>query len=224
MLHTYLHGLEESYRIATARWARAAPLTDAGGQTEVLVFDLASFVRHDGPFTGVDLNGLPYIVLPSRNGEPTVAGEHARARAEAAHEAMHVFNYRERPFEDFAEWEWFDDALAVYAEMLLLPDNRDHFRYIGDWLDCPEIPLDAWPARYQAALFLRYLDRRCDAPFANRVWLTAAKTDLPVDALAKLMPPGLKFLSADPADLDLFASGYCLDSYFLRDPQSPALA
>jgi hypothetical protein len=54
--------------------------------------------------------------------------------------------------------------------------------------------------------------------------MESAERETPLETIARLLPEGQKLVSADPDERDLFASGYCLDSWFLNDPASPAYA
>ncbi|MBI1766717.1 MAG: hypothetical protein HYR56_35370 [Acidobacteria bacterium] len=224
LLLTYQQGLERLYQIMTA-----PPLARPGLQwkTQVQIFDLAAYLRSDArAFTAEDQQGVPYIALPSRTKEPTQEAEQRWALATAVHEATHVFNCRERPLSSLyaGRWAWFDEALAVFMEMQVLGDVGDHFRVLGDWIENPELSLDAPNACYQAGLFVAYMAKRLGIEFVNRVWMESEPLETPLDALARLMPAGQIFLSAKPDEHDLFASGYCLDSWFLADPASAAHA
>jgi hypothetical protein len=225
LLQTYAEGLELLYAALTAPpWSRP-PLDRV---VEVLVLDPATlFLGDGGPFTTVSATGEPYIVLPCRSFEPTLALETGWALAVAVHEATHVFNCQLRHLLDDVmadHWAWFDEATALLAEQLLLPAQQDHFRFLGEWFAKPEIPLDDFNARYTAGQFVRYLAARFDLAFVNRVWLASLPAETPLAALTRLLPAGHTFLSAAPHISDVFASGYCLDSWFLNDPASAAYA
>lgn len=222
LVEVYRQGLEMLYRALTSPpWSRP----ELEWVTEVRVLDLAThFPSSAGPFTTENQKGLPIIILPSRTSEPTREAERQWALATAIHEATHVFNYRERPPSSlyYAKWDWFDEALAMYLEMKLIQDYRDHFRYLGNWIERPESSLDAPEANYQAGQFVAYLAKQLGIEFINRVWMESMERETPFEALARLLPEGNQIVSADPDERDLFASGYCLDSWFLNDPASPA--
>jgi len=177
------------------------------------------------PFTTYDgTTKIPYIVLTSRNNEPTTQAELHRATSEAVHEATHLFNYSQRPLWDkipAKRWEWFDEGLAVLMEMLVAKDNPDHFRFLMDWIDSPEVSLDLdHPAvKYQAGMFIHYVKELLGSKFVNDVWVNSDPDEEPLRALQRLMPDGRKFFSSDAGVQDVFA-GYCIDPYCLWDHAS----
>ncbi len=222
IIQTYLRSLERLYQHLRAKpWSRPQPIVGDSGRIEIYVFDISELIPADGsPFTSAADN-TPYICLPTGSYEPSTRAELHRAAAEAIHEAMHVFNHRERPLGGLhsGPWEWVDEALAVLMEITLIPGNHDHFRFLKNWVELPEVPLDNWAARYQAGLFACYLEKKLPG-FLNRVWLEAKPKEPPLKAMERLLPldKGFeKFVSHRPDERDLFASGYCLDSYFLGD-------
>jgi len=174
-------------------------------------------------------SGVPYIVLPSRCDEPTIQAELHKAAAEAVHEAAHVFNYTQRQFHELTShaWKWFDEAFAVFMETHVISGNQDYFRYVMDWIDLPETPLDAEYAKYQAGMFVRYIAKigELGPAFVNQVWTQSEPDEKPFEALARfLRSKGLILSSADPDVTDIFGSGYCLEPYFLWHHRSPSLA
>lgn len=222
LIMTYLRALEDLYEtITSGPWRREPPVVGADNRTHVYVFNCG------GPFTTHDARKVPYIVLPSRSNEPTTRAEIHRAASEAVHEATHVFNYSQRPLHDQINtkaWEWFDEGLAVLMEMLVAAGNPDYFRFLMDWIDSPETPLDHPAGKYQAGMFVLYLSKRLGPEFVNDVWMKSAPEEKPLEALERLMPDGNRFLSADSAVRDIFASGYCIDPYFLWEQASAAFA
>lgn len=146
-----------------------------------------------------------------------------------------------------ASWLWLDEGIAEAAEAAFaanqllrkkngeqdtLPLNHDWLRFALDWVDRPERSLDDFDAVYQAGFFVRYLHRRMNGPhFVNDVWQKSARVwdhHLTSDCSAlsalaeacKELNPSEEFCSATAPDI--FASGYCFDSYFLNDPKSKA--
>lgn len=224
LIQTYQQGLEMLYcALTSSPWSRPA----LNQITEVQVLDVTTiFPSISSPFTTENQEGIPYIVLPCRTSDPTREAERQWALATAVHEATHVFNCRERPLSSpySARWGWFDEALAVFMEMQLITDYRDHFRLLGNWIERPELSLDDPVANYQAGQFVAYLAKRLGIEFVNRVWMESAPGETPFEAIARLLPEEEKFVSTDPDERDLFASGYCLDSWFLNDPTSSAYA
>ena len=236
LLLAYLDALERLYATMTeGPWKRYPPNTGGQGKTLVFVFDTSEFLRSaDCPFTSVDHKGIPFIGLPYQNNEPIIHGELQRAAVEAIHEATHVFNFRERPLLDpqtgiwdpaVKLWVWFDDAMAVFMETLVLSGCPEHLRFIMEWSDRPDMPLDGFYSRYQSSMFVRYLGRRMGLEFINRVWTESKRDEIPIQALDRLLrQENLEFSSSNPEIRDIFASGYCMDSYFLIDPRSPGFA
>jgi hypothetical protein len=170
IVQTYLHSLERLYQHLTAKpWSRPRPAVSDSRRVEVYVFDISELIPADGsPFTS-SADSTPFICLPAGSYEPSPQAELHRAAAEAIHEATHVFNHRERPLggPNSGPWEWVDEALAVLMEITLIPGNQDHFRFLKNWVEIPEVPLDNWAARYQAGLFACYLEKKLPG-FLNR--------------------------------------------------------
>ncbi len=231
LLLTYVKALERLHKTMTeSPWNRPFPQTGDSGKTPIYVFNISELTPFDGsPFTDTDLNDVPFICLPSRSFEPSMQDEMHRAAAEAVHEATHVFNYRHRPRYHLHSkpWDWLDEALAVFMETHLIPGNHDHLRFLRNWIEMPEVPLDDWSARYQAGMFIYYLEK-CVPGLANKVWVESLLTEDPIKAFSRLLPEttrsGDVFVSHAPDVHDLFASGYCMDSYFLWDHNSASLA
>jgi hypothetical protein len=212
---TYLEALEHCYEVMTsAPWSRQPPVVGPQGKTNVFVLDSA-------PFTSTDLQMVPYICLPSRHNEPTSKGEFELAAAEAVHEAVHLFNYSERPFHDVysGAWAWFDCALAAYIETIVLPENLDYLRFVGDWIRMPHNSLDGSGGQDQG-LFIKCLAKRLGQQFVNDIWTKALPHETPIDALVRMFPRSGVFASCEPHVRDVFGSGYCMDSYFFEDSSS----
>lgn len=220
LIEDYRQGLEAIYYVMTSQpWSRP----ELNCITEVYIQDV--FHGLSSPFATEDDKGIPYIVLPCRTSEPTNEAERQWALATAIHEATHVFNYCKRPLSSpYSEkWAWFDEGLAIFMETKMIADYRDHFRFMGDWIERPELSLDDSITNYQqAGQFVAYLVKRFEIDFVNRVWTESMEGETPLEAVARLLPKGQKLISADPDERDLFASGYCLDSWFLNDPASLA--
>jgi len=221
---TYLHALESLYNTMTSHpWGREPPEVDDSGRTHVYVFG-------DNPITTFDNDSLlPEIFLPCRSKEPTTQSELLRAAAEAVHEGAHLFNFRKRPYYDLSTepWVWFDEGIAVLMETLVVAGNPDYCRFLVDWIDTPETPLDDEEAKYQSGMFVRYLAKMLGPEIVNQVWNESMPNEGPIEAMQRLMalmPRPETFLSADPAVKDIFASGYCLDPYFIWDHESASLA
>jgi hypothetical protein len=217
---SYVEALENLYLMMTMPpWQRRPPVTDSSGKTHVYVLD-------SSPFTYYDQNKVPFIVLSCRSNEPTTQAELHRAAAEAVHEGTHLFNYTERPMNDpnSEAWQWFDEGLAVLMEMLVVSGNPDYFRFLMDWIDIPEMSLDDADGHYQAGMFIRYLSKKMGLEFVNDVWTKSKIKESPLEVLERLMPEKKKFVSADPDEQDVFASGYCIEPYFIWDQASGYVA
>jgi hypothetical protein len=216
---TYMGALEALYKAMTSPpWRREPPVTDEGGRTHVYVADTEPYTFHR--------RRVPFIVLSSRSNEPTTQAELHRAAAEAVHEAAHLFNFREHPMNDpnSYAWTWYDEGIAVLMEMIVASGNTDYFRFLMNWIDMPEVSLDDPRGKYQAGMFVRYLSRRLGVEFVNNVWTKSLPGETPLDALARLTPAGQTFISPNPDVSDIFASGYCIDPYFMWDHGCAALA
>jgi hypothetical protein len=197
------------------------------------------------------------MALPSRSSEPQWELELAQTLAATVHELSHCLNMQVLPLrkhppigqetqdEWIESWRWLDEGMAVAAEASFaqreqqlhmagdpkaLPIANDWLRFALDWVDRPERSMDDPRHVYQAAFFVRYVDRLMGGPkFLNEVWKLSGSVwegNVSKDCSALTMlaqafrqlEPSRVFCS--PSELDLFASGYCLDSYFLNDPAS----
>jgi hypothetical protein len=221
LILTYLQALENLYRTMTAPpWNWPEPITDDGKKIRVFVCD-------EDPTTYHDDEQYPCIVLPSRSDEPTTHAELLRAAAEAVHEGTHVFNFGKRPHYETSSnpWIWFDEGMAVLMETLVAAGNPDYFRFLRNWIDVPETPLDESEEKYQSGIFVGYLHRRLGADFVRRVWLDSDEGEGPIKALERLAEEnGITFVSPEPSVKDIFASGYCVDPFFMWDHRSDHLA
>lgn len=227
---TYYEALERLYTIMRgAPWNRPAPVVDTEKRTHVFIYDSDPFTADDPfsrPAPRSAANSVPYVVLPCRSSETTTQAELHRAAAEAVHEATHVFNFTERPFDSMlaGAWEWYDEGFAVFMETYVVAGNPDYVRFLKNWIDMPEMPLDHQNAKYQAGMFVRYLAGRFGHSFINDVWTRSAARDGPLRALQSLLPQRKTLVSPNPKVRDVFASGYCMDPFFLWDHGSPGLA
>jgi hypothetical protein len=221
LILTYLHALENLYRtMRAAPWNHPAPNTGRRKRTRVFVCD-------SDPITSYDDDRVPCIVLSSRSDEPTTHAELGRAAAEAVHEATHLFNFEKRPHYETSSdpWVWFDEGIAVLMETLVVAGNPDYFRFLRDWIDAPDMPLDEPEEKYQTGMFINYLYRTLGPQFINKVWIQSLTGEGPLEALTRIAAgQNLTFLSANPKVRDIFASGYCMDPYFMWDHGSVSLA
>lgn len=138
-------------------------------------------------------------------------------------------------------WEWLDEGMAVAAEAAFaleqdalrkksdataLPMNQDWLSWALSWVDYPERSLTDEDMVYQAGFFVRYLERRMGGPqFVHQVWakskpvwdVPAPQNCTPLKALTESFHDlDQEFCSAEKPDV--FASGFCFESYFLNDP------
>ena len=226
---TYLHALEiVSDIMKEPPWSRWESIDE---HVPVYVLDIQSSLGWPNcPFTSMDENGFPYIVLCNKNPEPTVHRYHERASAESIHEATHVFNWLKYPkrLDDYGSWSWVDEGIAVYIEYLVMHGNPDYLRFTMNWCDTPQTPLNASQALYESFMFIRYLARRFGTHAVNELWANSLEQETPFQALDRMLPhwnnAPLPFSNPVLTEEDLFASGYCLDSYFLADPKSHGFA
>ena len=227
---TYLHSLETLYEVMrSAPWNREAPIVDKSKKTHVYVSNIVEPFTADDPFAqtnSLTTSRVPFIVLPCRNDATTTQTELQRASAEAVHEATHLFNYTKRPFDKLTTnaWAWFDEGLAVYMETLVAAGNPEYFRYVMDWIDLPETPLDDPNSMYQACMFIRYLAKKKGHDFINKIWEDSYENETPLETIDRLLGGTNDFSSYLPAKDDMFGSGYCIDPYFLWDHGSISLA
>jgi hypothetical protein len=229
LIHTYLDTLETAYEILTRPpHSRLPPLVGPAGKTEVHVFDLhLAFPTDPRPFTTIDprcREDVPVICLPCRTDFPTRESEALYARAAAVHEFAHALNCRERPLTDphSGSWEWLDEGTAFHCEHLVLPNNQDSLRFLLEWVDRPESPLDDYGARFQTGMFVRYLTNSQGPHFLTRLWMESAHEETALAALTRhLGNEETVFSTPDPDISDFFGTGYCLDSYFFFDPANP---
>lgn len=192
-LHARRHGVHDLSLIDAhadsleTAWEKLAALRpelvkDLPQQTHVYVYDtrLAGMVERDGKER--------LLLLPVRHDLPRWKDALQRAQAEAAHEVMHLFNaVRHAPADMKSRWwEWLDEGLAVFAEAWVWPKNTDYYRFLPDWRDYPERPLDDAQARYQTRMFVAYLAARFGVEWLFQVW-DGAKADMPLEALCQAL-------------------------------------
>jgi len=214
-------------------------------------FDELLFVKADGDPDKI----VSMLALPSRWQEPNEVEALAQCRSAAVHELSHFFNCVVSPWrrihpsgavmepfpKPWAEsWLWLDEGMAVATEADFaaaeaakpdgLPMGQDWLRFALDWVDRPDRALDDRDAFYQAAFFVRYVNRTMSGPgFLNQVWQNARTVwspvvldrQTPLTALTREFHRKKKNFCSASND-DVFASGYCFDSYFLNDPKSRA--
>jgi len=212
LLLVYLRSLESLWHTMSGQpFERMPPLVGSKKKTVVHVLDFGL------PFTFEDQSDPaqpPHIVLRSSIREPTLEGRLARAEAEAVHEATHAFNHRHRPYHKTGTnmvtglWRWFDEGTAMYMEMRVLPGVLDHYRFLGDWIAEPDIPLDAISAEYQTGMFVFYLVNRMGPAFISKVWEEAKPQESPLEAIERL---------SGERSVDILTD-YFREAYFLCDP------
>jgi len=164
---------------------------------------------------------VAYLAFNSRGNEPSLQDARQRRKATAVHELTHLFQFE---LNAPGPWEWFDEAVATAMEFQLLPSNRDHFRYLWDWITQPHKSLDAGSG-YSAAPFASYLMRLEWGPRiisdVYKLGQRSGGTLQAIDALAKSLENEGTELSS-PSEPDIFGSRYCCDAYFLTDPNGKA--
>jgi hypothetical protein len=214
MLHRYCEGLERLYCTLTgAPFSRQPPLTDKSGKTHVYILDSFSVFDRLVAYTIAEPScDAPYLLLPCRTDLPTILEESRWVDASTVHEATHLFNMS---VTSEPEWEWIDEGTAVFMERVVYGKNPEYLRFGLEWADRPDRPLDHKLGFYESFVFVRYLVHQLGAGFLSELWSGAAGTKSAIKVLDSLVPAranGLPFASA--SFTDLFASGYCVDSYF----------
>ena len=267
LLELYSQTLEAGYqRFSDAGWPE--PTKDLDGRIPVFVFAVDDPDMECGSPCMEDLEMLPgnlppgtyaapdrvvpVLALRSRFAVSTLDQEREQAQADAIHELRHLFNAKFMPYRRLPtppwipnrgrwlnSWLWLDEGHCVSTEAEFFPAILDWVGFALNWADRPTRSVDDPKAKYQAALFVRYVNRlmaqRNTLDFLRRVWarsqsvwnMAPGPTSPPPfcaltalsEEFAALNPP-LVFCSADMADV--FASGFCFDSYFLNDPALPA--
>lgn len=227
MIPTILDGLERLYsKLTRPPHSRQGPVVEPQAKkTLVYVLDLAAV----GPGYGwpssdhaIDPPHPPFICLPARTEHPTLDAALQYARVAAIHEATHVFNARERPIGKFSYflWRWLNEGMAVFLETVLAGGCPDYLQYCLNWVDRPERPLDDPQACYQAAMFVRCLEKTAGEGFVSQLWTQADEEEPPVAALARMLADEKNLVFASASHEDLFGWVYCRDAYFLLDPTS----
>jgi len=203
----------------------------------VYVYDTYDLLGQAFGAASLEDDGKPILHLASRGTETSRMGELSRATATAIHELCHAFTMRwwspgRVDSQGCDPWEWWSEGTSVFMETHVSPENQDSLRYVGRWADHPEVPIDDPYHLYQAGMFVRYLYHhpRLGAKFITAVWeepeleseseQTESVSD-PCSAIEKVLArdvPNLAF--ASPEEDDIFAAGYCVDSYFCFDTRS----
>ena len=255
MIKAYEDSLELAHEELTS-YGWSPPPPGIGGKTNVFIFELSDVIDDGYPFIDflrkADVEFLaedelkermshdasedeplssPFIALPCRHNATTSGDELQYAASAAVHEVVHLFNNTYRRLDEATsgarEWAWFDEATAVFFERFLFPKNTNHFQYLQDWADEPEVALDNEAAEYERALFAEHLCRclsdgtlaqEADPRVLADIWTTSERDDSPLDAIATVLSKRtLVFTSSDVTVADVFGARYCVDAYFLRD-------
>jgi hypothetical protein len=231
-----------SHIVGTEPFASGAiPPPPRPSRVPVYVCDTLELTNFRSPFMSVEA-GTPFLCLPSRFPEPTREHALTYARVAAVHEGAHVFTYLWRrealararaadggdgtpvkdPYRQF--WSWFDEATALYLEVLAHPGNLRTLPFCLEWNDRPDVPLDDGRYTYRGLLFVSYLCDQFGPDFLFRVWNSARQGETAVQTIDRLLQEGHRCSLALPGepDDDLF-SRYCLDSYFLAEHTAGSL-
>lgn len=202
LISTYGRSLESLWRhFSTPPHLRPLPKP----LIDVYVLDVFDTLQ-GVPFMAVT-KGVPYIVLPCRIPEPTTVAETLYATVCALHEGSHVLCEAQRGYArpESMRWRWFNEATAVWSEMLLSPDNPSTMGYFLGWCDFPERSLTVEPYWYGAGLFARYLEHELSEEFVSRVWTDGDRDRTPLETIERL--------GRSRGRQDLFHA-YSVDSYF----------
>ena len=157
------------------------------------------------PHKTTDREGLPYAVLPCRIHEASPEFERFYATACAIHEGSHVFTHAYLPGLD--SWQWFDEATAVWLELLLSPGNPFTLEYFMMWCDHPEESLENDPEWYGSGLFAAYLANRFGEDFISKIWKVKDKPPTPLAVIC------------DFSKCEAVFHEYAVASYFATTPQ-----
>ncbi len=215
------HQLPEAY--AQGLHAASRDLVDRGwarpeGLIKVYLMEPASLVPvFTDPFTYPDhRNDLPVIILPAQQEEPVSGHAMKKAFLDAKHEAVHAMNYRYRPWKTDSDWHWIDEATCTYMEILEGYSKPDWLRWAHRWINCPEISIDDHNNECQQGFLLHYLEDKYPG-FIQRLWTEGSPGDgeSPLEGISRALN-GTTFASADSEVEDVFASQYCVDSYFVH--------
>lgn len=238
----YLEHLELSRsKLRAAPFNRNQPHVEQDGKTHVFVLDTRR-IGGNGAFTiqagdalpiqvvyneqefvyGVD---APVIFLPSRFPDNIKLSDALElASVYAVHEVVHIFGFTDlHHAKRISDWEWFDEAYATWIETQLLPARKNYLLLMLAWVDHPSLALMAGLS-YRHMPLINYISQlEPDDPLLSRVWSSLDPRETALEALARhLEMKDLIFVSADLQIDDIFASGYCIDSYFLWDSNSKA--
>ena len=227
LVQSYLHSLERAYEFLTnPPWQRETPpVCEEFRKTVVFVFDLSQYIiARGGPVTLFNKDGIPFICLPSQIDEPTSTAALQYATAAAVHEGVHALNCSQRAYGGLSaeRWRWFEEAFCVYMESFILGSNPDHFRYLAEWHDRPDLSLDGGDWVYRTCMFVHYLARRFGLQFLNSVWEDSEEDESPLEAVDRLrQEEGFEEKnSGHEISLKGLFERYCLDCYFVLDPNS----
>jgi Family of unknown function (DUF6055) len=102
--------------------------------------------------------------------------------------------------------------------------NQDTARHSANWVDRPDIPLDAEDMKYASAMFLGYLARRFGAEIVSKIWLDAQPDEKPLTVVNRLVSNEVPDLRPK-ADVEVpIYVDYALASYFIWDHNSCSFA
>lgn len=182
----------------------------------VYVCDLGALFSTAVPVTFRGPLGLS-VGLPSRTPEYTDDAERLYAWAAAVHELTHYVCLESLGYLDVPRrWEWWSEAVAVWAESELIREPAEHLRFALAWTDQPHIPLTAQRNWYASYPLVRYLAARFGGKkFIADVWKRAGG------------PPSTRpsaweaiNISVPEAERGTWFSDYCVDAYFCGSQRS----
>lgn len=216
VLQDFANGLESGYKKLTGPkfgWPHLSGLP-----IDVYIASLGNVCGLASPaIVDEHFDEVAYLAFNCRGNEPSLHDARQRRKATAIHELTHLFQFE---LNAPGPWEWFDEAVATAMESQVLTGNRDHFRYLWDWITQPERSLDAGPG-YSAAPFASYLMQLEWGPrIISEVYKLGQRsggTLQAIDALAEAVHNNGTTL-ASATKPNIFSSRYCCDAYFLADP------
>ena len=141
-------------------WPVEPPITGS----ETLKPRYRTFIEMDNDFQGFFSSGL------------------SGARVTAAHEFHHMIQLGA-----YGSWGtpdiYFYEMTSTYFEDVVYPDINDYYIYLNDYFDDPQLPFyDPQVRGYQAAIFLKMLDKKYGGDVLLNTWQRIKQTD-PMSAL-----------------------------------------
>ena len=161
---------------------------------------------------------LARLLLSNMGHEPSRVAARRRRRATAAHELTHLFQFE---LVCGRNWQWLNEASATAMERVVFPGSLDHFRFLPPWVAWPEETITDFPG-YRSCQFIYYLIHEVARNVVSEAYRIGRDGPglQPIEALAQAVEALAPVRFAAATGPDVFGSGYCIDAYFLADPNS----